>query len=960
MNFLSSLSSAVLSASSAALHSAQGGVPGVPAYALGEKVLPYEGKSLWSVWTGSKKDDASPVSVFSFDLSSPSHVSAHDRRALLPLARTAFRKLRTLRHPNILKFLDGAETDTAIWFVTEPVSPLVLELDRTTEESKVYGLLHVSTALAFLNRDGQSIHGGLRTTSVWVTPGGEWKLGGMEVLTRVDEADGAMWNYGGLVPDSKVHASPEVRKGGWTALKEYDPSTLDSYLLHLFLFTIFNGPLPASYLSPSSDIPSLPQTRGSIPAALFQPWRRLGNPNPAARLKTSAFLDMGNHPGEGWWPSNRLVKLSMALEGFALASEDERTALIRTLRAISSGAANAKTAPLPAGFLKHTVLPSLVHTFEFSGGSGGAPLLLPVILDLAHDGLDEKAYDRAVLQPVVRAFATPDRAMRMALLEHLDKYAERLSAKDVNERVWPHLQTGFGDVVPVIREATVKAIPLIATKLNDRILNNDLLRVLGKTQTDVEPGIRTNTCILLSRLSRHLQASTQRKVLIPAFARALRDPFVHARSAGLMALMATCEVFEKEDLAGKVIPAMSICLVDREKAVRDQAFKAIDMFVKKCEALTAGMPDTALPPEAAAQQPALQAASQTQPGLATSATGAAGALAGWAFASVSKKLSSAELAAPIERRDSTPAASPALNGHGAHAAVGAPARVSTDSATPSLPGGFESPALGGAPKGTEDWGGDLMDVHDDDGDWDEFESGAAAPNARAADPLAARLSASRAKPPAAGGRRGGSLRLGAAARNSALRVPLDMDASDAWDLDAGAGTGTGGAPGRAVPRAAAPAPAARARPVALISRANDAALLALASAPSTSAPPPPLPRIGVEPAVPMQAPAPPPAAAAAAVPLPPTPSPALAAAPPSPLSPSAPAPPALVPPAASVVPSPASTPTPVVSPPASDAGSASAASGAAPLSKEEKAARLAQAREERKARMAAAKAAGRR
>lgn len=189
------------------------------------------------------------------------------------------------------------------------------------------------------------------------------------------------------------------------------------------------------------------------------------------------MLDLGSHPGEGWWPPNRLVKLSAALEGFALATEDERTALIRTLKAISSGAANAKTDPLPAGFLKHKVLPSLVHTFEFSGGStgaaaagggggGGGPLLLPVILDLAHKGLDDdKAYDRVVLQPVVRAFATPDRAMRMALLEHLDKYAERLSAKDVNDKVWPHLQTGFGDVVAVIREATVKSIPLIANKV---------------------------------------------------------------------------------------------------------------------------------------------------------------------------------------------------------------------------------------------------------------------------------------------------------------------------------------------------------------------------------------------------------------------------------------------------------------------------------------------------------------
>ncbi|GJN88649.1 hypothetical protein Rhopal_001615-T1 [Rhodotorula paludigena] len=997
MNFLSSLSSAVLSASSAALNSAQGGVPNVPGYQLGERVHSYDAKSIWTLWTGTKKDDQSPVSVFSFDLSAPSHSNPSDRRSLVPLARNALRKLRALRHPNILKFLDGHDSDSAVWIVTEPVRSLALELDShagaagaLTDESKLYGLLHVCTALGFLNRDGQSVHGGLRPASVWITPGGEWKLGGMEVCSRLDEADGALWNFGGLLPDSKVHASPEVRRGGWTALKEYDPSTLDSYLLHLFLFTVFNGPLPASFTAPSSDSPSLPQTRGNLPAALFQPWRRLGNPNPAARLKTSAFLDLGNHPGEGWWTSNRLVKLSAALEGFSLAGEDERTSLLRTLKAIASGAANAKTSPLPAGFLKYKVLPSLVHTFEFSGGSGGAPLL-PVILELSsHGDLSHAEHQRDVVQPIVRAFATPDRAMRMALLDHLDKYADRLAPKDVNDRVWPHLQTGFGDVVPVIREATVKCIPLIAPKLNDRILNNDLLRVLGKTQTDVEPGIRTNTCILLSRLSRSLQTSTQRKVLIPAFARALRDPFVHARIAGLMALMATCEVYEKEDLAGKVIPAMSICLVDREKTVRDQAYKAIDMFVKKCESLTASMPDTVLPPEAAQQPGAMQAASQTQPGLATSATGAAGALAGWAFASVSKKISSAELAAPIERRDSMPT-TPALNGSGAAAA----ARASMDSNAPSpapLPGGFDAPAPGGVAKGTEDWGGDLMDVNDDDAEWDEFESGQ--PAQPRIDPLAARLSASRPKPSASAGRRGGSLRLGAASRNSALRVPMDMDASDNWDLD-------GEKDQRAAPISRAAAQGARHTPVVQglkkpIARGNDAALLALASAPTKAAASPPPATQPAPPAPPSLVVEPVPQAAST------TPSvsppvgltPNLAPAQPrSPLPPSATPPLAPVPPETSTVPSPAAppvspglapAPAPVpadlahappvpsfaapVPPPArtdspalSDAGSAASTPSLVPgaggaLSKEEKAARLAQAREERKARMALAKA----
>lgn len=179
-----------------------------------------------------------------------------DRKALLPLARNAFRKLRALRHPNILKFLDGSESDSAIWIITEPVQSLATLLDSpgTTsapaDESKVYGLLHVSSALSFLNREGQSVHGGLRTTTVWVTPGGEWKLGGMELCSRLDEPDAVMWvsrrcpagnfpflgiprgasqgltethdsqHFGGLLPDSKTHASPEIRRGGWTALKE--------------------------------------------------------------------------------------------------------------------------------------------------------------------------------------------------------------------------------------------------------------------------------------------------------------------------------------------------------------------------------------------------------------------------------------------------------------------------------------------------------------------------------------------------------------------------------------------------------------------------------------------------------------------------------------------------------------------------------------------------------------------
>ena len=89
-------------------------------------------------------------------------------------------------------------------------------------------------------------------------------------------------------------------------------------------------------------------------------------------------------------------------------------------------------------------------------------------------------------------------------------------------------------------------------------------------QADPEASIRTNTCILLGRLGPTLGYNTKRKVLVPAFSRALKDTFVHCRVAGLMALMATIDCFEIDELASRVIPNMSFTLVDKEKSAHSE------------------------------------------------------------------------------------------------------------------------------------------------------------------------------------------------------------------------------------------------------------------------------------------------------------------------------------------------------------------------------------------------------
>ncbi|KAK7692887.1 hypothetical protein QCA50_004522 [Cerrena zonata] len=87
-------------------------------FSLGQKVASFEGKSIWTLHDATKREDGSAVSVFEFDSSLPRNRNA------MPLAKNTLRKLRTIRHPDVLKFLDAVETDTTICIMTERVRPL--------------------------------------------------------------------------------------------------------------------------------------------------------------------------------------------------------------------------------------------------------------------------------------------------------------------------------------------------------------------------------------------------------------------------------------------------------------------------------------------------------------------------------------------------------------------------------------------------------------------------------------------------------------------------------------------------------------------------------------------------------------------------------------------------------------------------------------------------------------------
>ncbi|RKP14860.1 armadillo-type protein [Piptocephalis cylindrospora] len=574
-------------------------------YSIGTRVLSYEGRSLWALHRGTCQSDSSEVSILAFDC------KANPSKA--PLARHAFGKLRTMRHPDLLRFIDGVETDTHIYIATDVVVPLEDALSSDQDEQLIaWGLFKISGVLSFLNADCNTIHGNIRTSSIFVNSAGEWKLGGFELLSRMDEEFPQITTSASLLPDSQRYAPPEVQQNGWDSVKNHPTGAVDAWMFGALIHEIFNG----SFTSSSAQT-----SRGKIPPRLFSVMRSLMNASPISRFTLRAFQDAALHTG-GYFTSD-FVQSVLFLENLNVKDAGERDSFLRKLEKTVES--------FPGEFSRHKILPELLKALEF--GSAGSKAIGSI--NKIAESLDEEDYEKQVAPILVRMFAVQDRLLRLSLLEHLGPMAERLPERVINSEVYAHIATGFNDSTPILREATLKAVFIMAPKLSNKILGGDVTKQLSRLAMDPEPGIRTNTVVCLGKLSRYLDDSSRKQVLLPAFFTALRDPFPHARSASLMSLSATMEYYTPMDGARKVIPNVSCLLVDPVEEVRDQAFKTLRACLSRLETHSATMGTVSKAGEEGSASSLVEAG----PSAVSGAAGTAANWAGWAVTSFAKRVS---------------------------------------------------------------------------------------------------------------------------------------------------------------------------------------------------------------------------------------------------------------------------------------------------------------------------------
>ncbi|XP_076948487.1 uncharacterized protein LOC143620744 isoform X2 [Bidens hawaiensis] len=537
------------------------GVKDLP-YTIGE---PYS--SAWGSWThsrGTSKDDGSPVSIFSITGS-----SANDGH--LAAARNGVKRLRTVRHPNILSFLhsteteisDGSSTKVVIYIVTEPVMPLAEKIKelglKGTQRNEYYawGLYRIAKAVSFLNNDCKLVHGNVCLESVVVTPTLDWKLHAFDALSEFDGnnevSTGPMLQYEWIV--GSQYKPMELAKSDWATIRKSPPWSIDSWGLGCLIYEIFTG----SKLSKTEEL----RNTGSIPKSLLPDYQRLLSSMPSRRLNSSKLAENCEYF------QNMLVDTIHFMEILNLKDSVEKDTFFRKLPTLAE--------QLPREIVLKKLLPLLASALEF--GSAAAPALTAFLKLGAW--LPSEDFNKKVLPTIVKLFASNDRAIRVGLLQHIDQYGESFSAQVVDEQVYPHVATGFSDTSAFLRELTLKSMLVLAPKLSQRTLSGSLLKYLSKLQVDEEPAIRTNTTILLGNIASHLNEGTRKRVLINAFTvRALRDTFSSARGAGIMALCATSSYYDAQEIAARILPNVVVLTIDPDSDVRTKAFQAVEQFLQ--------------------------------------------------------------------------------------------------------------------------------------------------------------------------------------------------------------------------------------------------------------------------------------------------------------------------------------------------------------------------------------------
>lgn len=176
----------------------------------------------------------------------------------------------------------------------------------------------MAKTLKFINGEASSVHGSIRAASIYTSESGEWKIGGLEILSSMKEDDAVIFTHGSLVPDIGRYTPPEVAKSGWDSVRKHPMHAVDAYDYGILISEVFS----AGFSGPDQ----IGSTK-NVPLQMHNSYKRLTIATPKTRLSVAHFLEQGTRSG-GFFDT-ALIQLTDGIENLGLKSDAEREEFLR-------------------------------------------------------------------------------------------------------------------------------------------------------------------------------------------------------------------------------------------------------------------------------------------------------------------------------------------------------------------------------------------------------------------------------------------------------------------------------------------------------------------------------------------------------------------------------------------------------------------------------------------------------
>lgn len=291
---------------------------------------------------------------------------------------------------------------------------------------------------------------------------------------------------------------------------------------------------------------------------------------------------------------NDLIHLTETFDRLVTLSSGERLSLIRKLLSPNE--------TLPKDFLKFLILPELIKSRKLVGQAGNEITLEEVQFlfikgkeliignDTGGVGAGAVSDFMYLLSDFYCELLSGGNGSvqligclldQMSIEGKLSSLCNLFTEKYAQEKIYPLVASLTNHPIPIIRESALKALQgLCESKLGDKLIGNDVLRVLARMQGDVEGSLRVKAIEILSgAVWKRISDTLKTKICGPAVSRALQDPHIPCKRSGLALLKKGITLLPPSEIVTKLIPSLAGLFIDSDVRLRVEGFECMEQVV---------------------------------------------------------------------------------------------------------------------------------------------------------------------------------------------------------------------------------------------------------------------------------------------------------------------------------------------------------------------------------------------